>query len=244
MDRLRALLPLAVVALLVYLPLGGWKLLYGGEDDPGPRSYGAESNVPGFGWAVVLNSQGVRTADARIGFFDLCLLRYRGSVREVTSHFSWYAAISHDTLVEYSAPQGTPARGALCPDGTLFLLPKAELARFNGRFAERERYEQRLAAEVEDAISSPRPGPAYTVAEDIRWVEAANPEGLESFGYQIPFLEACGIEAGGTVQAIRQISEGTLYAYTPEHGQSFRGIGIPCPPNTVFLQDAFRPRYF
>jgi hypothetical protein len=244
MKRLRGLLPLLVVALLVYLPLGGWKLLYGGEDDSATRSYGAEYNVPGFEWTVVLNPHGVPTEDTRIGFFDQCLLRYRGSVREVTSHYSLYTALSRDTLVEYRAPVGSPARGTLCPDGAVFLLPKAELAQFNGRFAERERYEQQLAAEVEDAISAPRPGPAYTVEETIHWVEAANPEGLESFGYHIPFLDACGIEAGGTVQAIQQISEGTLYAYTPEPGQSFRGIGIPCPPNTVFLRDALRPRYF
>ena len=246
MNRLRTFVPLLLAAALLYIPLGGWKLLYGGQggDDPATRTYGEAHSVPGFEWVVLLNPQGLSTADATLDFFDSCLIRYRGNVREITSHYSWYATLSHDTLVEYTAPAGSISAGVLCPDGAVFLLPQRELNGFNARFAQRETYEAQLADEVQSAINAPRNGPAYTVNATIRWVEAVNPSGLESFGYRIAFLDACGIESGGTVQAIRSTSEGMLYAYTPEVGQTFRGIGIPCPANTVFLELGPKRRYF
>jgi hypothetical protein len=246
MKRLWTLLPLLIAAVLVYVPMGGWKLLYGGQgdDDPASRTYGAQYDVPGFEWVVLLNSQGLSTADAKLDFFDSCLIRYRGSVREVISHYSWYARLSRDTLVEYRAPAGSVPAGVLCPDGAVFLLPQEALIGFNARVAEREAYEAQLAGEVQAALGAPQRGPAYAVDDTIRWVEAVNPSGLESFGYRIAFLDACGIEEGGTVRAIRQTSQGMLYAYTPEAGLGFRGIGIPCPVDTVFLEHGPQRRYF
>lgn len=246
MKRIPSLWPLLVAAMLVYIPLGGWKVLYGGSggDDPAAREYGAAYPVPGFEWVVVLNPNGIATTDAHLGFFDTCLIRYRGTVREITSHYSWYAALSRDTLVEYSSPPGHPAAGALCPDGTVFLLPRDELDGFAARTVERAAYESSLAAEVGAAMTAPPQGRMRQVDDDIRWVEALNPRGVESYGYRIDFLDACGIEAGGTVQALRATSQGTLYAYTPDPARGFRGIGIPCPDHTVFLQNGPSRQYY
>ncbi|HKI97732.1 MAG TPA: hypothetical protein VKB51_04585 [bacterium] len=246
MNRLWRWVPLLLAAVLVYVPMSGWKVLYGTEegDNPAARTYGAEYRVPGFEWAVVLNPDGIRTSDVKLGFYDRCLMRYRGSVREITSHYSWYASLSRDTLVEYTAPPEAPAAGTLCPDGAVFLLPKAELDGFDGRFAEREAYEGQLAAEVQAALSAPRRGAAQVVEDSVHWVEAVNPDGLESFGYRIAFLDVCGIEAGGTVQAIQETAEGTLLAYIPATDASFRGIGIPCPANTVFFEHGPQRHYY
>jgi hypothetical protein len=238
--------PLLLAALLVYIPLGGWKLLYGssGGDDPATRAYGAAYPVPGFAWVVVLNPEGVSTADGHLGFFDSCLIGYRGAVREVTSHHSWYAALSRDTLVEYRAPAERDSVGVLCPDGALFLLPRAELDAFPARTAERSAYESRLAAEVRAALAGTPRSEAQPVRETIRWVEALNPQGLESYGYRIGFLDACGLEEGGMVRALSATSQGMLYTYTPHPALGFRGIGIPCPPDTVFLQHGSARNYF
>lgn len=241
----RSVLPLLIGAVLVYVPLGGWKALYGGqgEDDPAARTYGAVHNVPGFAWVVALNPNGVRSGDARVGFFEQCLIRYRGSVREITSRYSWYSWLSDDTLVEYANPPA-PVRGVMCPDGTVFLLPQDELAAYNARAAARRNYEVRLAAEVQSALSARQSGPSFVVQHSVDWVEAANPTGLESFGYRIGFLDVCAIEAGGTVQAIQRTDQGTLYAYTPDPRVGYRGIGIPCPPETVFFDGRPSRRYF
>jgi len=246
MNRLRTLIPWLLAVVLVYIPLAGWKVLHGAQDgdDAARRTYGAAHNVPGFAWVVLLNPGGLPTADARLHVFDSCLIRYRGQVQEITSHFSWYTRLSRDTLVEYRAPAGSTSAGVLCPDGAVFLLPQDELNGYDARFAERVAYETQLADEVQAALGAPRRGPVHTVAETLRWVEAVNPRGLESYGYRIAFLDACGIEAGGMVQAIRQTSQGMLYAYTPEARHTFRGIGIPCPANTVFLEQGPRHRYF
>jgi hypothetical protein len=246
MNRLWSVLPLLLAAVLIYIPLSGWRVLYGSEsgDDSAGRTYGAEYQVPGFEWVVILNPDGVQTSDTTLGFFDRCLMRYRGTVREITSHYSWYSDLNSDTLVEYSAPEGSDSAGALCPDGTVALLPRDEVGAFNARFEEREAYEAALAQQVRQALDAPRAGAAYAVEDDLRWVEAVNPQGLESFGYHIAFLDACGIEAGGTVQAIQATSEGTLYEYTPDPGEGFRGVGIPCPANTVFLEHGPQRRYF
>lgn len=250
LNRLGTLLPLLIFALLVYVPLGGWRHLHGGQagDDPAERTYGAAQDVPGFAWAVVLNTGGVRTADGHIDFFEPCMLRYRGIVREVTSHFSFYTwwneAVENDVLVEYDNPPDSRAVGTLCPDGAVFLLPREEWRTYSARTAERRAYEARLAAEVQDALADPRPGRAHRVAESLRWVEALNPTGLENYGYRIGFLEACGIEAGGTVRPVSETSLGTLYTYDPDPRTGFRGVGIPCPADTAFLLEDTARRTF
>ncbi len=246
MNRLAWLLPLFIAGLLLYFPIAGWRHLHGGEtgDDPAARTYGASHAVPGFQWVVVLNAQGVDTADTHIAFFEQCLLRYRGTVHEVTSHYSWYAWWSDDALVEYENPAGVTAAGILCPDGTVFLLADADLRTFGERFAERQAYETRLAREVDAALAAAEPGRPIPVRASLRWVEALNPTGLRSHGYAIAFLDACGIEAGGTIRAIHETSLGTLYSYAPHPEHRFVGVGIPCPEQTVFLLNGTARRYF
>ncbi len=237
MHRLTALVPLLIAAALIYFPVGGWKLILGGEEGGSPeaRTYGATHDVPGFHWVVVLNPDGVDSADTHIGFWEQCLIRYRGAVTEVTSHFSWYATLSGDTLVEYANPAGTPATGVLCPDGTVFMLPDELLAGFNARFAERVAREDALAEAVEEALASAYAGESFVLRDSFEWVEVVNPEGVENYGYDIAFLDVCGIEAGGTVREIQRTAYGSLYRYTPSAGAHFRGVGIPCPGETVFF---------
>lgn len=243
MKRLPDLLPLLIAILLVYVPFGGWRLLYGGptEEDAVPLTYGAETPVPGFAWVTLLNWGGVSTSDGHLSFFDTCLIRYRGRVQEVTSHYSLYTTLSRDPLVEYTPPPGSVSAGVLCPQGALFLLPREELATYGERFAERQAYEGRLADAVNRAARQPASGPATPVSDDLRWVEAVNPAGLDSYGYRIDFLDACGIERGGTVQAVADTFAGTVYAYDPDPSVGFRGIGIPCPPKTLFLRTTQAP---
>ena len=238
MYRLSRGIPLLIAFLLVYLPLGGWRLIHGGGTAPEPaqRTYGATHSVPDFAWVVLLNQGGLSTGSGRLAFFDTCLVRYRGQVREVTSHHSLYTLLTRDVLVEYAPPTGAEARGVLCPQGAVFLLPKAELAAYNGRYAARSRQEAQLADEVTSAARQRPMDSPRQVEADLRWVEAANPAGLQSFGYEIGFLDACAIERGGTVQALAGTSAGTLYAYQPDPRVGFRGVGIPCPAQTLFLQ--------
>lgn len=243
MKRLPSLLPLLIAVALLSVPFGGWRLLFGGatQGDDAPRTYGDEMPVPGFAWVVLLNWGGLPTADGYLAFYDTCLVRYRGHVREVTSHYSLYTSLSRDPLVEYTPPPGSVSAGVLCPQGALFLLSREELATYGQRFAERQAYEGRLADAVNRATRQRPAGPATQVEDELRWVEAVNPAGLHSFGYRIGFLDACGIERGGTVRTVADTFAGTLYAYDPDPRVGFRGIGIPCPPNTIFLRSAEAP---
>jgi hypothetical protein len=241
-----AWLPWLILGALIYVPLGGWKVLHGGQegDDPALRSYGRQFAVPGFHWVVLLNPSGLASANTRLDFFEPCMIRYRGRVREIASHYSWYAWWSDDVLLEYSNPPGAPPVGVQCPDGAVFLLPGRLVRDFDARFAERVRYEKTLATEVQEAMTHAREGAAFPVDRVIQWVEVLNPAGVENFGYRVGFLDACGIEQGGTVRALATTSRGMLYAYRPDPARGFLGIGIPCPADTVFIPAASTRRYF
>lgn len=232
-------LPVLAMAVALALPLLGGDDLMGSEgmelEAPAQRTYGAVYGVPGFAWATLLNQDRLASADLQLNFWDNCLLRYRGRVQEITSHWSFYTWWSEDVLVEYTNPPGSPATGVLCPDGAVFLLPRDELATYEPRFAERQAYEAELRDEVSTALAAGERGAARPVEGFFRWVEVANPKGVENFGYRVPFLDACGIESGGTVRVVDTTSHGPLYEYEPRPQADFRGVGIPCPPQTVFF---------
>jgi hypothetical protein len=246
MKRGLQLVPWLIVGALLYFPLGGWKVLQGGQEGnaPAPRSYGERHDVPGFHWVVLLNENGLATADTQLEFFEMCLIRYRGRVQEITSHYSWYAWWSDDVLLEYRNPDSLPPVGVQCPDGAVFLLPGPLVRGFDDLYGERVRFEETLAAEVRDVLARTRGGAPFPVDRMFRWVEALNPAGVENFGYRIGFLDACGIEEGGTVRALADTSQGLLYEYQPDPARGFLGIGIPCPADTVFTLDSSPPRYF
>lgn len=246
MGRLGTLITVVIFGLLVYIPFGGWKAIAVSDsyDQPDQRTYGDVHDVPGFEWVTVLNERGVHTADTAIRFYEHCLVRYRGQVQEITNHWSWYSWWSDSVMVEYANPPESVPTGVLCPDHTVFFLGRDELAGYEGRYQERAAYEQQLRAEIAAALRDRQPGPAYPVQAPIQWVEVANPDGVRNFGYDIPFLDTCGIEAGGVIQAVHGTADGTLYEYTPDASVGFRGLGVPCPASTVFFLDGSRTSYF
>lgn len=246
MFRLRSLLPLLIFGVLLYIPLGGWKTLSGsvglslGSNEV--RTYGAAHDVPGFHWVTVLNSDGVDNGPVHLGFFDSCLIRYRGEVHEITSHFSLWAWWSEDTLLEYVNPEGQPSRGVLCPDGTVFMMEPDTVQDFNARFAERHAYETELRDMVRTAARE-QGGQRYGVYENLQWVEVLNPQGVETFGYEVDFLGTCIMERGGVVEEVGRIDYGTLARYEPDPALGFRGVGIPCPADTLFVLEGDRLAY-
>ena len=225
-----------LVFVLLFFPMGGWKIftseISASEEE---RIYGEEFDVPAFRWARIMNRYGVRTAEFQLRRFENCLLRYRGRVTEITNLTTWWSSWKDQVMVEYTPPEGSEATGVLCPEGTIFYISREELQAFPEQFDERQRFEKQLVREVSHVRGNPLPGEVLEVVAQFTWVEVANPEGVENFGYQGPFLDICGIEAWGSAQQIGTISVGDLYVYTPYADHGFLGLGIPCPIATLFM---------
>lgn len=225
-----------LVFLLLFFPLGGWKLItseISAMDDE--RVYGEVYDVPGFRWAMVRNRYGVRTAEIQLRRFENCLMRYRGQVTEVTNQSTWWSSWKDQVLVEYTPPEGVESTGVLCPEGTIFYIHRDELDDFPERFQQRQQFEEQLLQEVSAVLDEKRWGQEFQVEDFFTWVEVVNPAGVRNFGYRISFLDVCGIESLGTAQEIGQTSRGALFEYTPDEGRGFVGVGIPCPANTLFF---------
>lgn len=231
-----------LVFVLLFIPMGGWKIftseISASEEE---RIYGEEYDVPGFRWARIRNRYGVQTAEFQLRRFENCLLRYRGRVTEITNHSTWWSSWKDQVLVEYTPPEGSEATGVLCPEGTLFYISREELQSFPEQFDERQRFEEELVREVSDLRINPFAGEVLQVDAQFTWVEVVNPEGVENFGYRVPFLDICGIEAWGSAQHIGTTSVGDLYLYTPYADHGFLGLGIPCPAATLFLFEQSQP---
>ncbi len=224
--------------LLFFFPLGGWKLITSEiKASVEDRVYGETYDVPVLGWAQVVNRYGVSTEDTEIRRFDNCIVRYRGQVREIISHSTWWSSINDEALVEYTVPEGGAATGVLCPSGTVFYLPRGELDLYPERFQQRQDTENQIRDEVATVLENSQPGSTYPVEDFFTWIEVLNPEGVENFGFSVGFLDICGIEALGEIQEIGQTQWGTLYEYVPDPERGLVGVGIPCPANTLFLID-------
>lgn len=225
-----------VVFLLLFFPLGGWKFITSEisatEEE---RVYGEIFDVPRSHWARIMNRYGVRTAEFQLRRFENCLVRYKGSVQEIINHSTWWSTWRDQVLVEYTIPEGQTATGVLCPSGTVYYLPSEELAAFQERFHERQSLELEIIQEVSDVREKKQFGDIYELSDLFTWIEVVNLEGVQNFGYRVPFLDICGIEAWGIVQIVGQTSFGSLFEYTPPDDAEFLGIGIPCPANTLFF---------
>ena len=136
-----------VVFLVLFLPMGGWKLipmdawkLIGSVivTSEKERVYGAVYHVPKFHWARIRNRNGVRTEDSQLRRFEKCLIRDNGLVQEIVNHSTWWSSWKGQVLVEYTIPEGQTATGVLCPSGTVYYLPEEELASFPDSFRERQ----------------------------------------------------------------------------------------------------------
>lgn len=225
-----------VIFVLLFFPLGGWKFITSEiEASEEERVYGEIFDVPQSHWAHIMNRYGVYTDEFQLRRFENCLVRYRGSVQEIINHSTWWSSWRDQVLVEYTIPRGQTATGVLCPSGTVYYLPREELASFPERFRERQSLEQEIIQEVSDVREKKRPGDIYELSDLFTWIEVVNPEGVRNFGYQVPFLDICGIEAWGNVQVVGQTSFGSLFEYTPAEDAGFLGIGIPCPAFTLFF---------
>ncbi len=225
-----------VIFVLLFFPMGGWKFITS-EISASEEEwvYGAIYDVPQSHWAHIRNRYGVRTDEFLLRRFENCLVRYRGSVQVIINHSTWWSAWKDQVLVEYTIPQGQTATGVLCPSGTVYYIPSEELASFRERFQERQSLEQEIIQEVSDVREKKRPGDIYELSDLLTWIEVVNPEGVQNYGYQVPFLDICGIEAWGNVQIVGQTSFGSLFEYTPSEDAEFLGIGIPCPAYTLFF---------
>lgn len=225
-----------VIFVLLFFPLGGWKLITSeikaSEDI---WVYGGVYDVPKSHWAKIMNKYGVRTEEFQLRRFEFCLIRYKGSVQRIINHSTWWSSWREQLLVEYTPPDGQTSTGVLCPSGTVYYLPAEELASYPGRFRERQILEGEIKQEVSEVRAKKLDGEAFEVSDLFTWVEVVNPEGVRNFGYRVPFLDICGIEAWGTVQEIGETTFGTLYEYTPRHDNELLGIGIPCPVKTLFF---------
>jgi hypothetical protein len=241
-QRRLDLLGYFVIFLLLFFPLGGWKLITpeikATEED---RVYGQLYDVPGFRWAKVMNRYGVETLDVTIHRFENCLIRYRGQVQEIVNHSTWWSSINNQVLVEYSPPENSATTGVLCPDGTIFYIPREELDAFQEEFRQRQEMEAQIIDEVSDVLDNQQAGLSFQVEDFFTWVEVVNPEGVENYGYQLGFLDSCGIEAWGEVQEIGQTRWGALYEYAPDPARGFIGIGVPCPAQTLFFLEGAQP---
>lgn len=232
----RDLFGYTVVFLLLFIPFGGWKLITSDiSASEEARVYGAVFDVPKFHWARIMNRYGVHTDEFLLRRFENCLVRYRGRLQQIISHSTWWSDWKDQVLVEYTVPEGLAATGVLCPSGTIYYLPEKELASFPDRFRERQSLEQEITREVSEVREKKQFGDLYGVRDLFTWIEVVNPEGVRNFGYQVPFLDICGIEAWGSARIVGQTSFGALFEYTPPGQAEFLGIGIPCPANTLFF---------
>ena len=227
-----------ILFLLFFFPLGGWKLvtseINASEED---RVYGETYDVPELGWAQVVNRYGVNTVDTEIRRFENCIVRYRGQVREIINHWTWWSTINDEALVEYTVPEAGAATGVLCPSGTVFYISHEELDLYPERFQQRQAAEGQIRDEVAAALENSQPGSTYPVEDFFTWIEVLNADGVENFGFSVGFLDICGIEVLGEIQEIGQTQWGTLYEYVPDPERGLVGVGIPCPANTLFLLD-------
>ena len=79
----RDLFGYTVVFLLLFLPLGGWKLITSEiRASEEARVYGAVYDVPKSHWARIMNRYGVRTDEFQLRRFEHCLIRYKGAVQQ------------------------------------------------------------------------------------------------------------------------------------------------------------------
>jgi len=197
--------------------------------EPGPAYH-----VPVWRWVRVMNPDGVDTPDQHMGFREQCLARYRSELQAIG-----YSLIK-GTLVALRNPEGRPAAGILCPDGTVFFANDADLSQWEAAYQQRAAQEDELAAFAESTMNAPAWGPRSTVAR-WDWVEVMNPDGIDAFGFDVEFLETCGIDAGGMIRVIGQHPRfGTLAYYTADPGLGYEGSGIPCPTGTVFVLESDR----
>lgn len=235
---MKRLVGYVVIFLLLFFPLGGWKLL--------PREmsaneeewvYGGRYNVPAFRWVRVMNPGGVRTLNITIRPHENCLIRYRGQVAEITNRSTWWSTWRDLVPVAYTTPGNAEVTGVLCPTGTLFYLPREELASFPERFQQRQLFEAKLIDGVTQVLENKQYGQVIELEEFLTFVEVANPEGVANFGYRVPFLDTCIIEENGRIQEIGATHDKSVYEYTPDPDRGFLGVGIPCPAETLFLQD-------
>jgi hypothetical protein len=196
---------------------------------PGPAYH-----APSWRWVRVMNPDGVDTPEQHMGFREQCLARYRSELQAIG-----YSLIK-GTLVTLRNPEDRPAAGVLCPDGTVFFASDTDLTRWEAAYRQRAAQEEDLAKFAEAALNEPLWGARSTVAR-WDWVEVMNPDGIDAFGYDVEFLETCGIEAGGMVRIIGQHPDfGTLAYYTADPGLTPQGIGIPCPTGTLFVLESDR----
>jgi hypothetical protein len=176
----------------------------------------------------------VDTPDQHLGFREQCLVRYRAELQAIGS------SMIKGTLVVVRNPEDRPATGVLCPDGTVFFERDGDLAQWEAAYQKRMAQEDELAAFAEATLNEPAWGVRVTVAR-WDWVEVMNPDGIDAFGWDVEFLETCGIDVGGTVRVIGQHPRfGTLAYYTADPGLTARGTGIPCPTGTVFVLEPDR----
>ena len=240
-----SLIPLLIFTLLIYLPLGGWKLFSSEVATPSqePRVYGDSAAVPGFQWVEIINEGGVRT-NITLRKYEDCLLRYRGEVSEVLNHESFWSWVTGERLMEYSPPPAHVSNGVLCPEGTVFYLAPENMPQWQAAFEERFAFEDTLKAEINGIRDSTPQGRTQLWDEFFTWVEVLNPEGIANFGYEVTFLDTCGLEEGGEIRAVGNTSQGLLYEYRPDPTRGYIGMGIPCPARTLFLMDGPKTRYF
>ncbi|MCZ6531819.1 MAG: hypothetical protein O7A08_02505 [SAR324 cluster bacterium] len=225
-----------LIFLLLFFPMGGWKLITSEISAMEYEwEYGQVYNVPGFRWAQIMNRYGVHSDDFLLRRFENCLMRYKGKIKEITNHSSWWSSWKDQVLVEYDPPTGANSTGVLCPGGTILYVSREELDSFPERYRMRMQFENELIREVSSLLDSRRSGEVFEVEDQFTWVEVVNPAGVENYGYQVAFLDACGIEILGSAQEIGQTSLGMLFEYTPIENHEFLGIGIPCPAHTLFL---------
>lgn len=225
-----------VLFVMLFFPLGGWKLITS-EISASEEAYvyGGVFDVPKTHWAQIINRYGVRTEEFQLLRFENCLIRYKGQVQEIISHSTWWSSWKDRVLVEYTVPEGQVSTGVLCPSGTVYYLTRDELGSFPDRFRERQLLEGDIKQEVSDVREKKQFGETYEVSDLFKWIEVVNPEGVKNFGYDVPFLDICGIEEWGLVRTIGWTSFGTLYQYTPQDANELLGIGIPCPAETLFF---------
>jgi hypothetical protein len=197
-------------------------------DAPAP---GPVYRVPGWRWVRVMNPDGVDTPQQHIGFGELCIVRYRSEVQMIG-----YSVLKGD-LVTVRNPENRAPIGVLCPDDTVFFSTDSDLAQWESDYQQRLSQEAALANFAQASLDAPDWGSPLRV-ERWDWVEVMNPGGITAFGYDVDFLETCGIDVGSTMQPIGQHPDfGTLALYTAHDDLTFDGTGIPCPTGTVFVME-------
>ncbi|MBU0707357.1 hypothetical protein KKG41_03220 [Patescibacteria group bacterium] len=185
--------------------------------------------VSGWEWVDVLNDKPVTqhfsNGESTLKKGETCGIEEGGTITVVKVN-------GQKLLVEYTAP-GSPM-GTPCPSGVLFEIATSDFETMTAEYNRVIEARSQKQLKVIEILGSMKRGDSASVPS-WDWVDVLNPtpvtQNFRNGNFPLSYEETCGIEAGGIITVLGEMSSTTLLVEYTAPGSP---MGTPCPSGVLF----------